>query len=489
MPEELEKLAGIQQTLLNAIPDMIFRQRRDGLYLDFYAGSDGTLALPKDNVVGSTVEDLPLSDEKKSEILECLQRAIDHGTVEYVEYDMMFPIGKRIFEARIVKSGVDEAVSIVRDVTEHKEAERALSTSEANLSALIENTEDMVWSVDREYRILRTNASFSEKLIPIGLMDLVPGTKLIGNPILEATIPGDILDLWKGYYDRGLSGESFSEELLIDPERGIYNEFVFSPIQTEDGVVQGVAVFGRDITVYKEIERLKSEFISTMSHELRTPLTSVHGSLSLLLSGKFSGKPREELLRLAHRNSERLSILLDDLLDLEKLELNRLQFDVKPYHIVKLVRKAIQENTPYAQKCKVEFRLKEPYSPLWALADEYRLLQVLGNLLSNAVKFSSDSNVVDVRVERRGRKAQVVVEDYGEGIPEDFQPHVFEKFSRADASNTRKKGGSGLGLNIARQMIKRMGGTIGFVSHPGKGSLFYITLPRTEPSSEQESLL
>jgi len=478
LSEELEKLVARQRALLNAIPDLIFRQKIDGTYLDYHVDKDEELALPHPDIIGSNLQNLPLSEEIKAEAFKKLKKSILQGTVEHMEYKMELSGGVRIFEARFTKSGPDEAVCIVRDITEHKKAEEALQNSEANLSALIENTQDMIWSIDPEYRILSTNSAFSKSLKRFGVKHPGLGTKVIGHPIMSKLVPQSIEIEWKEYYDRGLKGERFSQEVEVSRgDKKGYLEFAFSPIHTEDGEIHGLAVFGRDITVHKEIERLKSEFISTMSHELRNPLTSLRGALGLLLSGNFDESTGQELLNLAQRSSERLAVLLDDILDLEKLELNRINFDLKVHKIGTLISRAIQENIPHSNECSVSIQLSQEPPDIQVMADEHRLLQVLGNLLSNAIKFSPPQGIITINTQQEDNTIRVSVSDQGPGIPEDFQSQVFDKFAQAESPDTQQKSGSGLGLHIAKQLMQRMGGDLHFHSLPRQGATFFFELP------------
>ncbi|MBV8879366.1 MAG: response regulator [Planctomycetaceae bacterium] len=233
----------------------------------------------------------------------------------------------------------------------------------------------------------------------------------------------------------------------------------------------------------KRLEQVKNEFVSTVSHELRTPLTSIRGSLGLLAGGavgKFEPTAKN-LIDVALRSSERLIRLINDILDIDKLEAGKLQFDIRPMDLVALVEHALQATGDYARPLGVRFTLVEAPPSVQVLADSDRLTQVMMNLLSNAAKFSPRDASVDVGVRARGGLMRVSVRDRGPGMPEEFQKKIFQRFAQADTSDTRQKGGTGLGLSISKAIIERLGGRIGFDTKVGEGTTFYFELP-TIPS-------
>lgn len=225
----------------------------------------------------------------------------------------------------------------------------------------------------------------------------------------------------------------------------------------------------RDITERKRVERLKNEFVAVVSHELRTPLTAVRGALGLVVNGVTGPIPEQagQMLRVALNNSERLLHLISDILDIERLESGALSFSLQPLSLGPLLEQAVLDNQGYAVQYHVELRLHQWASDVHVVADYTRLQQVMANLLSNACKFSPPHSTVHISMVCEANRVRVSVSDSGAGIPEAFQPHVFEKFSQADASNTRQQNGAGLGLSIAKLIVERCGGTIGFETNSG----------------------
>ncbi|AKJ01624.1 PAS domain S-box-containing protein [Archangium gephyra] len=260
-------------------------------------------------------------------------------------------------------------------------------------------------------------------------------------------------------------------------------------VNPAEGIFYGVA---RDVTEQKrleaerrEVERMKSEFVSTVSHELRTPLTSIRGSLGLLEGGIIGELPSQaqDMVRIARTNTERLIRLINDILDLEKMESGKLDFHLEPLELGALLAQAVEAHQGYAKECGASVELAVEAPGAWVMADGDRFLQVLANLLSNALKFSPRGERVTLRLERVGPLLRVSVEDRGPGIPEAFRGRIFEKFAQADGSDSRRKGGTGLGLSIARALAERMGGTLDFVTTEGAGTTFRVELPESPPPS------
>jgi signal transduction histidine kinase/CheY-like chemotaxis protein len=251
------------------------------------------------------------------------------------------------------------------------------------------------------------------------------------------------------------------------------------PDRDAQGKVAGHYVFIEDVTEAKRLAQLKNEFVSTVSHELRTPLTSIRGSLGLLeggAAGELAARAKK-LVSLARQNCDRLVRLINDILDMEKIEAGRMVFDMKPLALMELVGEAIAANEGYAREHGTRFVVKAACDGAMVLGDKDRLMQVMANLLSNAAKFTPSGAGVEVAVQPHGWRLRVSVIDHGPGIPQEFQSRIFEKFSQADSSDTRKKGGSGLGLAISKAIVERHGGLLDFATRSGEGTTFYFELP------------
>ncbi|MFP3342052.1 ATP-binding protein [Halomonas sp. SIMBA_159] len=238
----------------------------------------------------------------------------------------------------------------------------------------------------------------------------------------------------------------------------------------------------------QRVDALKSEFVSTVSHELRTPLTTITGGLKLVLggaTGELSGQT-QQMLSMALKNSERLVLLINDLLDIEKLLAGRLNFICRSRELGMLLNAALQENQPYAEQYGVKLRLIPLSAERCINVDALRFQQVMTNLLSNAAKFSPMKSEVVIYCDEGDESIRINVKDMGCGIPENFRARIFQKFAQADASDRRIKGGTGLGLSISKAITEQMGGTIGFSSVEGEGSTFYVIFPYVEVTDSVE---
>lgn len=256
-----------------------------------------------------------------------------------------------------------------------------------------------------------------------------------------------------------------------------------TPMVDVDATTQYQIINFSDISERKRAEKLKSEFVSTVSHELRTPLTSINGALGLILGGAVGEIPQKlkALLDIAKRNGEHLGHMINDLLDIEKLEAGKMTLNCETLDVMAQIEAALEKNQSYAEQHKVSCNITSRVDAVQVYADPHRLQQVLLNLLSNAAKFSPPGSQIDIAARNIGDKLRIEVTDHGQGVPVAFQANIFQKFAQADAADTRKQGGTGLGLAISKQLIEHMSGNIGFTSEVGVGSTFYIELPQQRP--------
>jgi signal transduction histidine kinase len=238
----------------------------------------------------------------------------------------------------------------------------------------------------------------------------------------------------------------------------------------------------------KRMEWLKDDFVATVSHELRTPLTSISGSLGLLVGHWASTMPDSaaRLLAIAHKNSQRLVRLINDILDIEKLEAGLNVFNFSRVDVRALINQTIEANRGFAESYDVRIRLCAGSMEAEVDADPDRLAQVVTNLLSNAIKFSPARSEVVIAVEKSSDVVRVSVRDHGPGVPPDFKQRIFERFAQADSTNSRQRGGTGLGLSIVKQIVERLHGEVGFDDAPGGGTIFYVDLPASDGSASWE---
>ena len=317
---------------------------------------------------------------------------------------------------------------------------------------------------------------------------------LTGYSAAEALTKDDLFFLHTSE-QTGMDATSFISSLLLQSNVSQLTHYrhksghlcpislLVTPILDKQEKLSGYLFIAQDQTQQQKLNQLKSDFVSTVSHELRTPLTSIAASLKLLNAGALGAlaEPQQRLTDIAEQNCLRLQQLINDLLDMDKLLAGQMDFQLQACSIDTLVQDALRQNAAYANEQQVALTFTQPDVDGLVLVDERRFQQVMSNLLSNAVKFSPPGSEVHIQVEPQANAVLIRVIDQGCGIPTDFQHKLFEKFSQAEAVNTRQHQGTGLGLAICKQLVEQMHGSIGFRSEQGVGTEFYVEFPLHQP--------
>ena len=347
------------------------------------------------------------------------------------------------------------------------------------LKAMLDNIEDGIIACDAEGRVTVLNRSLQE-CIPLSKRHI--HIDYLEHYFTLATLDNKPLAKENWPLNLALKGQPIHNlELIMVFKNQITRDVVVNgqTIINSEGKNLGAVAVIHDITKLKKTEKIKHEFVSIVSHELRTPLTSIRGSLGLLVSGIMGEFPEKakKLIEIANNNCERLLLLINDILDIDKIEAGKMDFELKNHDLKHIITESIVANKIYADKYNVSIELIPTPSFPAVYVDSSRLMQVLVNLISNACKFSPSGDKVTVSIEPINSMVRVSVSDNGPGIPEEFQPRIFQKFSQADSSDTRGKGGTGLGLNISKNIIEQLNGTINFFSSPDSGTTFYFELP------------
>ena len=423
---------------------------------------------------------------------EFIKIMAEHGTVRGFESEIFRKDRTTMWiseNARAVKDAEGKILyyeGMVEDITERKRLEGELHESEQCLSALINNIDDSIWSIDTQYRLLTFNAVFAHTFEEQHHTHIK-----VGDSILDH-LPTEWRSEDVALYDRALKGEKFIIERRYQYEEDErYYEISYNPIRTNDEI-SGVAVFSKDITerqrahialqqaivAAESSNRLKSEFLANMSHEIRTPMNGVIGMTDLLLMTDLTHEQRE-FARTVRISGESLLVVINDILDFSKIEAGKLDLEITDFDLREAIDSTMDLLAAQAHsKGLVLAAFIRPEVPLELRGDPGRLRQVVNNLVGNAVKFTAQGEVV-VTVSRVSEtpthaRLRFEVRDTGIGIDEKGQQRLFKAFSQADGSTTRKYGGTGLGLAISKKLVELMTGQIGVTSEMGKGSIFHF---------------
>ena len=349
---------------------------------------------------------------------------------------------------------------------ELREAFARVQESEQRIHTIIEAAQDSFIGMDFQGRITDWNSQ-AERLFGWRREEV------LGRPLADTLLPARFagtsraaLEVFMESGDAPFVGHPMERVMVTRDGRELSVEVKIGLVNT--GKLRLFSAFVQDISQRKQAERLKNEFISTVSHELRTPMTAIYASLSLLEAGMTGELPDDarKLIAISCASCERLIRLVNDVLDVEKIDAGLMQYAKQPQRLRALVEQASSDTEAVADRQGVDFRIEASADPM-VCVDADRIVQVLVNLLSNAVKFSVPGGTVDIRVSVQDGMARVGVVDRGAGVPAHFRSRVFERFAQADGSDSRQKGGSGLGLNICRSIVQAHGGRIDFTSEPG----------------------
>lgn len=367
--------------------------------------------------------------------------------------------------------------------------ESVLAEKEARIRAILDTAVSPIITLDSDGFILSANPATTDLL---GYAN----TRLVGLNVAEI-LPGSTVRA-RGAGAAGISAQDFvspaytSQEIEVRTKVGksipvhlsvskvqLHSSVLFTVILTDIREQKKLVSLNTALAEQKRVDKLKDEFISTVSHELRTPLTSIMGSLGLVRSGTFGVLPDKalQLLQMAESNGQRLVALINDILDVEKMESGSFSFSLELYSLNVLIEDSVAAADGYAIKHGVRLSASLLPDDVFINVDEARFMQIMQNLLSNAIKFSDTAGTVSVFLENLGGRVRISVQDQGRGIAMEIRDQVFNRFTQGDSSSTRSADGTGLGLSIAKGLVEKFGGSIGFETATGKGTTFHFDLP------------
>lgn len=337
---------------------------------------------------------------------------------------------------------------------------------------IIDSSSDLIAAIDLEYKLIAFNQVYENKFSNIYHHEVQIGLSL--SELLKNYLGKDeIMQAWR----RALAGESLIT--VIKLKNNYFYEATYSPVKNLDGDIIGASQILRDITERKRIEQLKNEFISVVSQKLQSPLSTVRGTLGLLVSGGVGNvdAKAKDMLSVAYNNTEKLVNLIDNIIDIEKLESNTLPFDMTSLSLKKCTLDVISDLTKYARQSQIKIICNLPHDEIIVNADQKKLMQVIKNLIDNAIQFSPAGANVIIDLTTAKKFARFSISNEGEGIPDSFRDKLFNKFTQANAKISYPYTGGGLGLPLSKIIIERLGGKIYF-KQDGKGrTIFYFDLP------------
>ena len=503
---DFAEVSRLSEAVVNGADHLIITTDTQGVILSFNRAAEASLGYRAEELVGKltpavfhdldevvqqaknlTESGLPV--EPGFEVFVARSRTQARGDANewtYVRKDgSRFPVLLTVSALRDQHGEIYAFLGIATDISERNRAAQAQRENETRLAAILDNVLDGIITIN-ERGLIESFSKSAEKIFGYDAAETIGHNikMLMPEPYhsehdgylhnFVQTGKKKIIGVGREVVGRCKNGTTFPMDLAV-------SEMLLGDKKMFTGIV-------RDITERVKIARMKNEFISTVSHELRTPLTSIRGSLGLIVGGVAGELPAQAkvFLEIAHKNSERLILLINDILDMEKIEAGKMEFHAQPVKLLPLLQQAVAGNNAYATPFQVSYELADGLPDVTIRVDENRMMQVLANLLSNAAKFSSPGGKVSIAAHCLGSLARITVTDHGIGIEEAFKDQLFQKFSQADASDTRKKGGTGLGLSITKAIVEMMGGSIGFDSEPNVQTTFYVEFPIVNETAKIE---
>ncbi|MEF3046728.1 PAS domain-containing sensor histidine kinase [Pseudotabrizicola sp. L79] len=453
---------------------------RDGILLMVNENFESAFGKTRDQLLGMSEADLHWDGRDDQTFLD-MQRQLQSGQTWTGESRVRGADGSMLCMQGTVVPFHDKSGRLIKNVAIRTDVTNARKAKDARfLKTLFDQLHDEVYIYDVDTLAIRYM-----NLRAMDRCNMSPET--ITSKRISDCDPAFEEGAFRAYVAPLFTKETESVTVEVDQAKGPVE--VKTRIYTaDDGQELFVSVL-RDITERKRIERARLETVSVVSHELRTPLTSIKGALRLLKSGVLGPISDEmrPILEIADRNSERLLLVVNDILDLEKIRAGKMDFTPKPTDLVAFLSDAVSMNKGYGDEHNVRFALETSLQSATADINYDRMMQVMSNLMSNAAKFSPTGGTVRIGLEQRKNRFRVTVSDDGPGIPESARQAVFESFAQLDNVDTSKRKGTGLGLTISKTIVDAHRGKLDFHSTVGKGTTFFVDLPISVASQQDDT--
>lgn len=489
--------------LLASINSILIGINSKGLITHWNSVSETTFGLLGSHVMRKKLSDLPILWDKRR-VFQAVDECISTRKSARVD-DVLFKRhdGNEGFLGFTINPFVDESHSgcliFGADITARKEAEELIRVKSDQLKIANEQIEN------EKVRYETLLNSIGDAMIAVD----EKGRVIMANPQVEVLL---------GWDENFLKGKNFMDIVRLEDEKGnslvsqerplqralskstkaklsayyvrkdgsrFPAEIGASPIIINQKLLGAIEIF-RDITVEKDVEKLKSEFVSNVTHELRSPLTCMRESVAQVLEGLLGpvNSSQKEYLDLAVREMDRLTNMVNDLLDFSKIESGKLELKEEWFDAGDLLKNLAQAHQSLFKTKKMDFELNLPKEDCYLLADKQALTQILTNLLSNAFKFTGEKGKIELGVNRLGKNLHFYVRDSGEGISEENQKKIFDRFVQVGKIREKKIKGTGLGLAICKNWVEMHHGSMGVESVPGKGSCFFFDIPLNQQNAE-----
>jgi PAS domain S-box-containing protein len=465
--------------LVENSPNVILRLDLQMRHLYINPVAEARSGIPVAAFLGKTFRELGLPQKNVDMAEAVFQELLATGQKQQYEIEFPSPTGFAFYQVENIPEydpdgEIATVLLVYTDITANKLNEIALTEANRRWQSLLDNVRLIVVGLTCDGLVEYVNPFFLESTgyaldEAIGKDWFTHFLPQITQENLKEAFSDSLINNFQQHYQNPIVTKTGEERMIA------WNNTV---LHNQDHQIIGTLSIGEDITEKLKVERIKSEFISIASHELRTPLASIRGALGLLASGVLANQPEttKQMLNIASSDTERLVRLVNDILDLERLESSKVTLDRQWYDTAELCRQAVETMQPIATESQIQILAE--YKSFQILADGDRLVQTLVNLLSNAIKFSPPQSQVQIRIESFPEAIVFHVRDRGRGIPENHLESIFERFNQVDASDSRQMGGTGLGLAICQSIVQQHGGRIWAESKLSEGSTFSFTIPR-----------